>query len=239
MAAVTHSDYAWNRLTRTIDLTSVTAAQAPTLSTRLLWSTEEGYDHAVLEAHTAGADDWTTLPDKGGQTGTAVPVECEAGYFIAAHPALKRYLTLGDGGCTASGTSGQWNSFTGASAGWQEVSFDLSAYAGKTVEISLSYITDPGSGGRGVLADNASVVIGGNATETEGFETSLGAWSVPGPPAGSPAVVLDWARTGELFKTYGAVTTDDTVLLGFGLEHVTAAADRTTLLGKALAALGG
>ncbi|MER6182059.1 M14 family zinc carboxypeptidase [Streptomyces sp. NPDC001652] len=238
MAAVTHSDYAWNRLTRTIDLTSVTAAQAPTLSTRLLWSTEEGYDHAVLEAHTAGADDWTTLPDKNGKTSTAVPAECDAGYFIAAHPALKRYLTLGDGGCTASGTSGQWNSFTGASPGWQEVSFDLSAYAGKRVEVSLSYITDPGSGGRGVLADNASVVIGGNAVETEGFETSLGAWSVPGPPAGSPAVVKDWGRSGELFKTYGAVTTDDTVLLGFGLEHVTAAADRTTLLGKALAALG-
>lgn len=239
MAAVTHSDYAWNRLTRTIDLTQVTAAQAPELRTRLLWSTEEGYDHAVLEAHTAGNDDWTTLPDKGGQTSTAVPAECDAGYFIAAHPALKRYLTLGDGSCAATGTSGQWNSFTGASAGWQEVSFDLSAYAGKTIEVSLSYITDPGSGGRGVLADNASVVIGGQATETEGFETSLGAWSVPGPPAGSPAVVKDWARTGELFKTYGAVTTDDTVLLGFGLEHVTAAADRTALLGKALTALGG
>ncbi|MFF4271481.1 M14 family zinc carboxypeptidase [Streptomyces sp. NPDC001536] len=238
MAAVTHSDYAWNRLTRTIDLTSVTAAQAPTFSTRLLWSTEEGYDHAVLEAHTAGADDWTTLPEKNGRTSTAVPAECDAGYFIAAHPALKRYLTLGDGGCTATGTSGQWNSFTGASAGWQEVSFDLSAYAGKKVEISLGYITDPGSGGRGVLVDNASVVIGGNAVETEGFETSLGAWSVPGPPAGSPAVVKDWGLAGELFKTYGAVTTDDTVLLGFGLEHVTAAADRTTLLGKALAALG-
>ena len=146
MAAVTHSDYAWNRLTRTIDLTGVSAADAPTLRTQLLWDTEAGYDHAVLEAHTAGADDWTTLPEKGGATSTAVPVECEAGYFIKAHPALKRYLTPGSAGCTATGTSGSWNSFTGASDGWQEVSFDLSAYAGKTVEVSLSYITDPGIG---------------------------------------------------------------------------------------------
>lgn len=239
MAAVTHSDYAWNRLTRTVDLTQVTAAQAPTLRTRMLWDTEEGYDHAVLEAHTAGADDWTTLPEKNGATSTAVPAECEAGFFIAAHPALKRYLTQGAGGCTAAGTSGQWNSFTGASAGWQEVSFDLSAYAGKKVEVSFSYITDPGSGGRGVLLDNTSVVVGGQAVETEGFESSLGAWSVPGPPAGSPAVVTDWGRTGELFRTYGAVTTDDTVLLGFGLEHVAAAADRTALIRKALTAIGG
>ncbi|MEV6170023.1 M14 family zinc carboxypeptidase [Streptomyces sp. NPDC051954] len=239
MAAVTHSDYAWNRLARTIDLTSVTASEKPTLRTRLLWDTERGYDHALLEAHTAGADDWTTLPEAGGATSTAVPTECEAGYFIQAHPALKRYLTLAGDACTPTGTSGSWNSFTGASAGWQEVSFDLSAYAGKTVEVSLGYVTDPGSGGRGVLADNASVVIGGNAVETEGFETSLGAWSTPGPPAGSPAVVKDWGRTGELFKTYGAVTTDDTVLLGFGLEHVAAPVGRTTLIGKALEALDG
>ncbi|WP_328497056.1 M14 family zinc carboxypeptidase [Streptomyces sp. NBC_00414] len=239
MAAVTHTDYAWNRLTRTIDLTGVSAADAPALRTQLLWDTEEGYDHAVLEAHTAGADDWTTLPDKGGATSTAVPAECEAGFFIQGHPALTRYLTRSATGCTPSGTSGSWNSFTGASAGWQQVEFDLSAYAGKTVEVSLSYITDPGSGGHGVLADNASVVIGGTAGETEGFETSLGAWKVPGPPAGSPAVVQDWGLSGELFKTYGAVTTRDTVLFGFGLEHVTAAADRNALLGKALAALGG
>ncbi|MFH8802983.1 M14 family zinc carboxypeptidase [Streptomyces sp. NPDC017936] len=237
MAAVTHSDYAWNRLTRTVDLTGVSAADAPALRTRMLWNTEKGYDHAVLEAHTAGADDWTTLPEAGGATSSAVPVECEAGYFIQAHPALKRYLTLADGACAPTGTSGSWNSFTGASAGWQEVSFDLSAYAGKTVEVALSYITDPGSGGRGVLVDDASVVLGGTAVETEGFETSLGAWSVPGPPAGSPAVVEDWARTGALFQTFAAVATDDTVLLGFGLEHVTSAAARATLIGRALASL--
>ncbi|TLS42474.1 zinc carboxypeptidase [Streptomyces montanus] len=237
MAAVTHSDFAWNRLTRTIDLTGVSATDAPALRTRLLWDTEQGYDHAVLEAHTAGADDWTTLPEAGGATSTAVPAECEAGYLIQGHPALKRYLTQGSAGCTPTGTSGSWNSFTGASEGWQEVNFDLSAYAGKTVEVSLSYISDPGTGGHGVLADNASVVIGGKAGEIEGFESSLGAWKVPGPPAGSPAVVQDWGRAGELFKTYGAVTTRDTVLLGFGLEHVGAAADRTALLGKALAAL--
>jgi hypothetical protein len=237
MAAVTHSDYAWNRLTRTIDLTGVSAADRPTLRTRLLWDTEEGYDHAVLEAHTAGADDWTTLPEAGGATGTAVPAECEAGYFIQAHPALKRYLTPGDAGCTPTGTSGAWNSFTGASDGWQQVEFDLSAYAGKTVEVALSYITDPGSGGHGVLADNATVVIGGAAGPADGFETSLGAWSTPGPPAGSPAVIKDWGLAGELFRTYGAVATDDTVLLGFGLEHVASETSREALIRRALTAL--
>ncbi|WP_329115645.1 M14 family metallopeptidase [Streptomyces sp. NBC_01465] len=237
MAAAIHTDDAWKRLTHTVDLTNVTAADAPKLNFQLLWDTEPGYDNAVLEAHTAGAEDWTTLPDTGGATSNAVPAECGAGFYIKEHPALKRYLTQTSTGCTASGTSGAWNSFTGASAGWQPVSFDLSAYAGKKVEVSLSYITDPGTGGHGVLADNASVVVGGQATETEGFETSLGAWTVPGPPAGSPPVTNDWVRTGELFKTYGAVTTRDTVLLGFGLEHVPSAADRAKLVGKALTSL--
>lgn len=237
MAAAVHTDDAYKRLTRTVDLTGVTAADRPALSTRLLWDTEPGYDHAVLEAHTVGADDWTTLPETGGATKAAVPQECGAGFLIGEHPWLKHYLTLTGNTCTATGTTGAWHSLTGSSGGWRQVSFDLSAYAGKSVEISISYITDPGSGGHGVLADDASLVVGGAARETEGFETSLGAWKAAGPPAGSPAVLKDWTRTGTLFQTYGAVTTDDTVLLGFGLEQVPSAADRTALLRKAFGSL--
>ncbi|MFB6772432.1 M14 family zinc carboxypeptidase [Streptomyces sp. NPDC056337] len=237
MAAAVHTDDAYKRLTRTVDLTGVTAADRPTLRTQLLWDTERGYDHALVEAHTTGADDWTTLPEAGGATGTAVPAECGAGFYIGGHPWLEHYLTLSDDGCTATGTTGQWNSLTGASGGWRQVEFDLSAYAGKSVDVSIAYVTDPGSGGRGVLADEASLVVGSTATGTEGFETSLGAWRVSGPPAGSPAVLKDWARTGTLFQTYGAVTTDDTVLLGFGLEHLTEPAARAALVRQALRAL--
>ncbi|MEU6808520.1 M14 family zinc carboxypeptidase [Streptomyces sp. NPDC046831] len=238
MAAAVHTDDAYKRLTRTLDLTGVGAADRPTLRTRLLWDTEPGYDHAVVEIHTAGADDWTTLPDAGGRSGTAVPAECGGGFLVGEHPWLAHYLTLTDGGCTATGTSGSWHSFTGSSDGWQQVEFDLSAYAGRTVEVSLAYVTDPGTGGRGVLADDVALVTGGAVRETEGFETSLGPWKVPGPPAGSPAVLKDWARTGTLFRTYGAVTTGRSVLLGFGLEHVPSAADRAALTRRALGALG-
>lgn len=238
MAAAVHTDDAYKRLTRTIDLTGVTAADRPALSTRLLWDTEPGYDHAVVEAHTVGADDWTTLPEASGATKTAVPAECGGGFLIGEHPWLKHYLTLSGNACAASGTTGTWNSLTGSSAGWQQVSFDLSAYAGRTVELSISYVTDPGSGGHGVLADDASLVTGTTVRDTEGFESSLGAWKAAGPPPGSPAVLKDWTRTGTLFQTYGAVTTRDTVLLGFGLEQVPSAADRAALLRKAFTSLG-
>ncbi|MFF5702562.1 M14 family zinc carboxypeptidase [Streptomyces sp. NPDC012794] len=238
MAAAAHDDDDWKRLTRTIDLTRVTAADQPKLRMALNWNTEEGYDHAVLEARTAGGDDWTTLPEAGGLSSATVPAECEAGFFLGGHPFLRRYLTLDSGGCTASGSSGAWHSFTGSSGGWKQAAFDLSPYAGKTVEVSLSYVTDPGSGGRGVFADEARVSVGGADQPVEGFETSLGPWAAQGAPAGSPDVPGDWSRSGELFKSYAAVTTRDTVLLGFGLEHVPAAADRAAVLRKALASLG-
>ncbi|QOV39102.1 immune inhibitor A [Streptomyces ferrugineus] len=237
MAAAVHTDDAYKRLTRTVDLTGVSAADKPTLRTQLMWDVEPGYDNVLVEAHTTGAEDWTTLPDTGGATSDTVPADCEAGFYVDEHPWLAHYLTVSGSGCTASGSSGDWHAFTGASGGWKQVEFDLSAYAGKSVELSISYVSDPAFGGHGVLADDASLVVGGTATETEGFETSLGAWSVTGPPAGSPAALKDWARTGALFQTYGAVTTDDTVLLGFGLEHVTAAADRKALIGRALDSL--
>lgn len=237
MAAAVHTDDAYKRLTRTVDLTGVTAADRPTLRTHLLWDTERGYDHALVEAHTTGADDWTTLPEANGATGTAVPAECAAGFYLAGHPWLAHYLTLSDEGCAATGTTGRWNSLTGSSGGWKQTEFDLSAYAGKSVDVSIAYVTDPGSGGRGVLADEASLVVGGTATQTEGFETSLGAWRAAGPPEGSPAVLKDWTRTGTLFQTYAAVTTDDTVLLGFGLEHLAEPAARAALVRQALRAL--
>ncbi|MGC3001605.1 M14 family zinc carboxypeptidase [Streptomyces sp. G35A] len=237
MAAAVHTDDGYKRLTRTVDLTGTTAADRPGLRARLLWDTEPGYDHVVVEAHTAGADDWTTLPEAGGATRTTVPTECEGGFLVGEHPWLEHYLTLGEDGCAATGTTGSWNSLTGSSGGWRQVDFDLSAYAGRTVEVSIGYVTDPGTGGRGVLTDDASLVVGGTAAGTEGFETSLGAWKVPGPPAGSPAVPKDWTRTGALFQTHAAVTTEDTVLLGFGLEHLASAADRAALMRKALAAL--
>ncbi|MGR8011211.1 M14 family zinc carboxypeptidase [Streptomyces hypolithicus] len=237
MASATHEDGDWKRLARTVDLTGVGAADKPQLRLALNWNTESGYDHAVLEAHTVGADDWTTLPEAGGATKAAVPAECDQGYFINGHPFLRHYLTLEAGGCKATGTSGAWNSFTGSSGGWKQVSFDLSAYAGKKVELALGSITDPGSGGRGVFADDTRLNVGGTDQQGEGFEISLGAWTVPGAPEGTPATGGDWARSGELFKSYAAVTTGDTVLFGFGLEHVPGAAERKALLGKALKSL--
>ncbi len=90
---------------------------------------------------------------------------------------------------------------------------------------------------KAVALSTAALVVGGAQKSAEGFENGLGTWAVAAPPEGSATAAGDWEATGELFKTYGAVTTRDTVLLGFGLEHVSAPADRAKLIGKALRSL--
>jgi hypothetical protein len=233
-----HEDGLYRRLTRTIDLTGVTAAQAPTLQAQLNYNTENGFDHAIVEAHTAGAEDWTTLPDKNGRTSTAVPTECEVGYLLAMHPFLTHYLTGGNP-CQPTGTSGSWNSFTGSSAGWKPVAFDLSAYAGKKVEVSIAYVSDPASGGNGLYIDDTKVTTTGGTLDAEGFESGLGPWTIAGAPAGSPGNVSEFARSRTPFDAASAVVTEDSVLLGFGLEQVATPAERATLMGKALGHLLG
>lgn len=236
-AAAKHEDDAYMRLSRTVDLTGTAAGAKPSLQFQLSHDTERGFDNVVVEAHTVGQEDWTTLPDANGGTTTQVPVQCEEGYYVEGHPFLAHYLTVTDSGCTATGTSGAWNRFTGSSNGWQPVSVDLSAYAGKQVELSISYVTDPGTGGIGAFVDDTELVVGGTPQGPEGFETALGPWTVARPPAGSPGNTGDWARAQALFHSQAAVTTRDTVLIGFGLEHVPGAADRKQLIGKALSAL--
>lgn len=232
-AAVKHADDTWARLARTVDLTGVVAAQQPRLDFQVSYDTEPGYDNLVVEAHTVGQDDWTTLPDLNGGTSAEPPADCGEGYYVRGHPFLAHYLTVGEDGCAPSGTTGSWNAFTGPSNGWRQASVDLSAWAGKRVELSISYVSDPGSGETGAFVDDTRLVTG-TTTEAEGFETAFGAWTVPGAPAGSPGNASDWTRSAALFHSQAAVTTRDTVLLGFGLEHVPGEADRARLVGRAL-----
>jgi hypothetical protein len=231
--AGTHEDDLYRRLTRTVDLTGVTAAQAPKLQAQLSYSTETGFDHVLLEAHTAGAEDWTTLPEASGQTGNTVPEQCEQGFLLDEHPFLAHYLTLGNP-CGNTGSSGQWNSLTGDSGGWVPVTYDLSAYAGKQVNVSFAYVSDPNTGGTGLFIDDTKVTTTGGALDAEGFESGLGPWAIQGAPAGSAGNVSEFVRSQALIDSVSAVATKDSLVFGFGLEQVATPAERNALMGKAM-----
>jgi hypothetical protein len=233
-AAAVHQDQSWMRLQRTIDLTGASSAE---LAFKLSYDIESSYDHLIVEARTVGQENWTTLPDVEGNSTSTVPAECAAGFYIGLHPALGRYLTIDAEAetCQPSGTSGDWNGFTGNSGGWTDATFDLSAYAGEQVEVTLSYVTDPASGGFGAFVDDTVVTVDGAIVDENGFESGAGAWTIPGSPDGSPENAGDWQIAEALFDPQAAsVTTEDTVTFGFGFEAIATAEERATVMGRVM-----
>jgi hypothetical protein len=184
-----------------------------------------------VEARSAGGSDWTTLPESGGLTSTASPTECDGvgSFLLAQHPFLTTYL--GED-CNGTGATGDWNAILDSTSGWTDVSYDLSGFSGP-VEVSISYVTDPGTGGVGVFVDDTRVVVDGVA-DADGFEGATSVWTPGGPPAGSAPNAGNWVIGEVLFQSYAATSTEDTLLLGFGLEQLATAEERADLVGRAL-----
>jgi hypothetical protein len=228
-AGALHADASYMRLSKTIDLSSASSAE---LAFQLSANTEPGYDHVIVEAHTVGEDNWTTLPDSNGNTTTTPPAECtENGFLLALHPFLRHYL--GGANCAGPGTSGTWNSVTASTGGWEQVAYDLSGFLGDQVEVSITYVTDPATGGIGAFVDDTRVTVDG-ATTADGFEGATSTWTVGGPPTGSPPNARNWVIGEQLVNFYSSTSTDDTLLLGFGFEQLAADEDRAELVGRAL-----
>ena len=138
-AYASHDDEAWKRLTRTIDV----PAGSTTFDFQASWDVEQDYDFVIVEVHTVGQDNWTTLPEVGGHAVQTLG-SCEIAWN-SVHPFVDHYQTFDPvaGTCvpTAPG-GGAWWGLTGDSAGWDQLHYDLSAYAGQQVELSISYVTD-------------------------------------------------------------------------------------------------
>jgi hypothetical protein len=234
------ADQSWKRMTRTVDLTGHSTAD---LQFKASYDTEPNWDFLVVEAHTVGQDDWTTLPDANGHTDAVIAdnQSCPQIPITDLHPFMTHYVTFnGDSApCGDTGTSGAWHAATGNSGGFTDWKIDLSAYAGKKVEISISYISDPGFQGLGVFVDDTKVTVDG-ATESEtSFEDGMGGWDVPGAPEGSPGNSNDWIQSESVGYVDGpGIATADTLYWGFGLEGVTGADNRATVVKDALTYLG-
>jgi hypothetical protein len=234
------ADSAYKRLSRTVDLTDKTTGS---LSFKVSYDTENGFDYVFVEAHTVGQDDWTTLPDTNGHTSSDLTDSgCEdpaSTYWLDENPFLRHYITRTGTTCSATGTSGTWSAATGNSAGFQDWNVDLSAYAGKQVEVSITYVSDPATQGLGVFVDDTKVTADGATVDETSFENDLGGWEVPGAPADSGANSNDWERTPSVgFVDGPGIATDHSLYWGFGLEGVAGSDTRAQLIKDAMNRFG-
>jgi hypothetical protein len=209
------ADVSYKRLMRNFTL----GAGNNDMTFRISYDTEPNWDFVFVEIHNLATDTWSTAPDQNGHTTNDTGESCPEGWY-ELHPWLEQYQGPAPD-CPGDG----WNAHSGRSAGWEEWSIDLDAFAtaGQEIEVSISYASDWAIQGLGAFVD--SVQMPGEPVES--FETGMGAWTVAGPPPGSAANPNDWVRTQSVGFEEGSIVSltprraDFTTLYaGFGLEAI-------------------
>jgi len=72
------------------------------------------------------------------------------------------------------------NGIDGTSNGWVPATFDLSAYAGKSISLRFRYTTDAAAGGKGFFVDDIKVTSGSTTVLESGAEASPEGWTLNG-----------------------------------------------------------
>jgi hypothetical protein len=239
------ADEAYKRLTRTITV----PAGGASMSFWTSFNIEQDFDYLIVEAHTVGQDDWTTLPDQNGHTTNDLSNDqsCPGGWSNPAdaanvlHPFLTHYQTFdpATGTCTPTGTSGEWNAANGGSSGWQQFQVNIpGGPADRQVEISITSVSDWGfQQFPGVFIDDIDVSTGEGSTSFEDDGDAMDGWTVPGAPQDAEGIEgpnrNDWVRRAGLgIKEGSVIATPDTVYMGFGFEGITGSATRNEIMDR-------
>ncbi|WP_208814256.1 immune inhibitor A domain-containing protein [Micromonospora echinofusca] len=130
-----------NTMTRELDFTGKTSAS---LSAKVRYGIEEGYDYLYLEASTNGGTSWTALDG----TVNGAPFSRDA----SGTPAIEGY------------TNGEW----------VDLNVPMNAVAGQKVLFRFHYRTDGGVSEGGFFADEITVTADGATVLSDGAETAGG-----------------------------------------------------------------
>lgn len=215
--------YSFQRVMRTLDLSEVEDANLTFWVNR---ETRSPFDAFFVEAAPVVTDTatitqtWTTLPDMNGHTSQEAALSCSSTAWFDLSDQLKHYMTRTEGEeCEPVGTTGEWHAATASSNGWEEWSIDLSAYAGQEIELSMSYFSSRVAF-LGVFLDDVALSTG----EMTSFEDGdMGGWTLTGLPVNGEDHANDWYIAGsEAFPPSGSpiVTTEDSIIFGFGFEGI-------------------
>jgi hypothetical protein len=175
----------YQRLMRTIDV----PAGGAKLSFHLRRDASFAADFFFVEAHTPGRDDWTTLRDERRHAADVI-YSCELA--LRTHPFLAHYIAGDDQDCRARGTTGAWHASILSFDEDELWTVDLSRWAGRSVEVSLSHVTTVLASG-GVAIDDVVVTGGAGSTSFEEDGDTMDGWTAGAAPPGSAANAADWA----------------------------------------------
>jgi hypothetical protein len=149
--------------------------------------TEWDFDFLTVEARRVGTRRWTTLRDRNGHTRRQAPC-----HLLSDHPFLRHYLSERDGRCRPRGTTGRWHAADGTSNGWEQWRLGLRRWAGKRVEVSISYVSDSSIQMRGVFVDDIRGPRGRGSTSFERDGNMRDGWRVRHAPPRSPRNQNNW-----------------------------------------------
>ena len=124
----------------------LTTTTNPVLNFKTWYDIEEGWDFGTVQIREIGSEDWTVLPGNITTTDHNPSADILVGHGI-----------------------------TGTSDGWVDGIFDLTAYAGKSIELKFEYETDSYTFGQGfyiddiTITDNDSVIFSDDAEILDKF----------------------------------------------------------------------
>lgn len=84
------------------------------------------------------------------------------------------------------------NGIDGDSKGWQPAKFDLSAYAGKSIDLRFRYATDAAAHELGFFADDIKLTAGGKTLLDDGAESGANGWTATGFEAVGDSVTKEY-----------------------------------------------
>ncbi len=167
-------------LRRTVDLSGKSSAE---LSFWTWYDIEENWDFGFVQVSTDGGATWTSL-------------EIEGTTYDAVSDAMESIVANLPG-------------FTGNSGGWVAKTFDLSAYAGMSIELQFRYMTDWGTTFAGFYVDDIAVTADGETVFFDDVETEDAAWVVDGwtrelgSGYKSHYYMMEWRNFADMETPYG------------------------------------
>jgi hypothetical protein len=210
------ADESDSRLTRIVDLSD---ADEATLNFWMWYHIEEDWDYAYIMA---GTTDDGTLPDD-----------------LSDPKIIWDILDDASTGCTSSNPNG--NNYgcgiTGQSNDWEEVSLDLSAYAGKEIALRFEYITDAAVNQPGLAIDDLEIIADGSTLIEDDMEEEDPAWIAEGFVRHANVLPQEWLVQ---LVTFGNDTEVEPLIIADGTEGewtlpLSANTDRAVIVISALA----